>query len=502
MEKNYRELYEKITKSDWFKKAYHNKSLGECPIIVEELEESEDERTRKELIDILKKSYEFGGFTLNNKKDLDRYLAYLEKQKYNRMKPIYDARESFESALEKAWNDYHNGYENVDKLEDDYVENAFAKGFREGYLFGIEKQKEQKPSVKQLGGTFNSYDMAKTFAEGQYYVMEHPERFGLCKKPAEWGEEDEKILNSILNDIRQRVIPDEEDQEWLKSLPERFELQPKQEWSKRDESIIEGACNALEIHGHTKLASMLKSIRPQPNLEWNEEDKEVLNNIVVFVSGYADKRVVSRWVEFLKSLPERFNFQAKQEVPKDAETLTAKLVNLLKSYRIGEKTAVDLADRIADTYGVQRYLDGVCDASKNEWSEEDERMLSRCVKSIESSKQFADSDTFKKAKDNEIDWLENRLKSLRPQPKQELSIEKAIQWFKDTFFFQNNSSGRGEDYEITTHDFDSMEEMFESFRKSAEIDEYEIIKKHITHDSLSGEVNKRLKECGWYVTEW
>ena len=49
--------------------------------IFPELKESEDERIRKELIDILKKSYEFGGFTLNNKKDLDRYLAYLEKQK-------------------------------------------------------------------------------------------------------------------------------------------------------------------------------------------------------------------------------------------------------------------------------------------------------------------------------------------------------------------------------------------------------------------------------------
>ncbi len=37
-------------------------------------------------------------------------------------------------------------------------------------------------------------------------------------------------------------------------------------------------------------------------------------------------------------------------------------------------------------------------------------------------------------------------------------------------------------------------------QKPAEIDEYEIIKKHITGDSLSSEVNKRLKECGWYVT--
>lgn len=38
-------------------------------------------------------------------------------------------------------------------------------------------------------------------------------------------------------------------------------------------------------------------------------------------------------------------------------------------------------------------------------------------------------------------------------------------------------------------------------QKPEEIDEYEIIKKHITEDALSGEVNKRLKECGWYVTE-
>lgn len=37
-------------------------------------------------------------------------------------------------------------------------------------------------------------------------------------------------------------------------------------------------------------------------------------------------------------------------------------------------------------------------------------------------------------------------------------------------------------------------------QKPVEINEYEIIKKHITEDFLSSEVNKRLKECGWYVT--
>ena len=32
-------------------------------------------------------------------------------------------------------------------------------------------------------------------------------------------------------------------------------------------------------------------------------------------------------------------------------------------------------------------------------------------------------------------------------------------------------------------------------------DEYKIIKKHITEDMLSSEVNKRLTECGWYITD-
>ena len=47
-----------------------------------------------------------------------------------------------------------------------------------------------------------------------------------------------------------------------------------------------------------------------------------------------------------------------------------------------------------------------------EWSEEDERMLSRCIKSVECLKQFADSESYKAAKDVEMNWL----KSLRPQP--------------------------------------------------------------------------------------
>lgn len=53
---------------------------------------------------------------------------------------------------------------------------------------------------------------------------------------------------------------------------------------------------------------------------------------------------------------------------------------------------------------------------------------------------------------------------------------------------------------IKTPDGHNVPSCFEFVHKPEEIDENKIIKKHITEDVLSNEVNKRLKECGWYVT--
>ena len=47
------------------------------------------------------------------------------------------------------------------------------------------------------------------------------------------------------------------------SLKTQVKERKPSEWSEKDKIIIEGACNALKIYGHTKLASMLESLRPQ-----------------------------------------------------------------------------------------------------------------------------------------------------------------------------------------------------------------------------------------------
>lgn len=55
-----------------------------------------------------------------------------------------------------------------------------------------------------------------------------------------------------------------------------------------------------------------------------------------------------------------------QEPTTDTDVLHTELVNLLKTYSIGEETARTMADRIADTYGAQRYTDGLCDGLNEE----------------------------------------------------------------------------------------------------------------------------------------
>ena len=49
----------------------------------------------------------------------------------------------------------------------------------------------------------------------------------------------------------------------------------------------------------------------------------------------------------------------------------------------------------------------------------------------------------------------------------ESTLQKTMKWLDEYFYFHDNSSGRGEDYEILTNEFDSMEDMYRDLRKYA-----------------------------------
>lgn len=165
------------------------------------------------------------------------------------------------------------------------------------------KQKEQKPAWQEVKGRRgrigDTPEHIRKKAENFLSKMEPPyDADDICSayetgamenaKPAEWSKNDTAFLNEITDFFENRTVRLQHDVEmyahWLKSLPERFNLQPKQEWSDEDEKVIEAACALLcEYAGYYKEKDMeaknlqlfkvsqrLKSLRPQPK----EQDVE------------------------------------------------------------------------------------------------------------------------------------------------------------------------------------------------------------------------------------
>ncbi len=409
------------------------------PEIFPELRESEDEKIRKVLLEYFneRNSYRDEDETFNGV-PFSSIIDYLEKQKYDRMKPIYDARESFESALEKAWNDYHNGYENVDKLEDDYVECAHAKGFREGYLFGIEKQKDNKFVPRVLPCS------AAWFEDGEEKQKEHSmsaeevlTRAGL--KPYKDGNQwcilaGDNIQEGICG------FGDTIDEALYQFLMEVLEMQKKQ--SLRD--FIDDFPYSDQKEPKFKIGDKLVSTK-NPHLTYEilevghvNELGNIEYKVEIFTDGKSDNPrnikymecgKVDEWGKLIEQKP---TWSEKDKLTIDCAIFWLKRRLLLEkaedistdSCPLSMRKTIDRLEYLSSPLNQEWNkvtINGEPIPAENhsvdiplvEWNEEDERMLSRCIKSIEASKQFADSDTFKKAKDNEIDWLENRLKYLK-----------------------------------------------------------------------------------------
>ena len=184
---------------------------GIVEYIFPELAESEDERIRKHIIDIIK----------DNAKSkcipCDAEIAYLEKQKIN-------------------------------------TEGDFGRGYNCGYEACLnshgaewfENQKEQKPIFKEGdrviwdGEEFNILDVYKdTYNVGGYIVpfSREGELHPIGQKPAEWSEEEkERIRQNGRLDVCYN--------------PEKYGLCNKTEWSEEDEEELQNAIDCLEYLGN------------------------------------------------------------------------------------------------------------------------------------------------------------------------------------------------------------------------------------------------------------
>jgi hypothetical protein len=263
--------------------------------IFPELRESEDERMRKLIIDRVRSATEM----TEGLREL--LLSYLEKQKDISESEAYEilSKKGFVIIERELYNELCDKAEQKEQKHPDgcFTCDEYKKGYEAGRLNGItagynKAMKEQKPAA-----TIN----------GELIPTENHSVNIPCRV---WSDEDEKdnldILLSIVD--ASDLVPysgghlklsDEKKKElktFIKSLPEKFNISLKQEWSEEDEKMIKSILFVLESYvsqsesasspslittypTYYKEIDWLKSIRPQPNPKWSKDDEKMLKSV-------------------------------------------------------------------------------------------------------------------------------------------------------------------------------------------------------------------------------
>ena len=209
----------------------------------------------------------------------------------------------------------------------------------------------------------------------------------------------------------------------------------------------EEAINIIRDTYHTETElEALKVLLP----ELQESEDERIRKFLLRLANRCDENSINFLGDIKKKDVIAYLEKQKEQKPTDEQFPPLEGLDAIKAkyYDNGFKNGFD---------------EGVESVKPAEWSEEDKNKLNHILEIVHIA-------SGREVGIDEKEELESFLKSLRPQPKKELSIEKAIKWLDDTFYFLDNSSGRGRDCEITTHDFDSLEEMYDSFRKAVIVD--------------------------------
>ena len=386
-------------------KSYYEEGTNEfLDTIFPELAESEDERIRTRFIEYFQgflegneDCYKDGGYVRWEGLDVKSILAWLEKQKR------VDVTDFCQPIPE-----------DIAKVIPDVVTAC---------IYGEQKQKEQKPAEYGDDVVEEAEEYTTKVDCGEYGVaVTEAYIAGVLsernRKSAEWSEEDERYLDYIFKyltnyDFNQDEMGTLEEYHQLHNGAVHFlkslKPQPKQKWSEEDEENLENIRIYLLHHGEDAWAdtiTKLKSLRPQPQLEWSEEDKTRRNCCMIYLTNIRDgiefsqiignnvkensKKEIQKDIDWLKSLPERFNLEPKQEWSEEDEAMYNSII--CEVVREGMKP----------TKEQENWLKSLRPQPK--WTKEDEHQVEVAIAFL---KDYAD-----KGYENVvccIDWLKSKL---------------------------------------------------------------------------------------------
>ena len=264
------------------------------------------------------------------------------------------------------------------------------------FVAWLEKQGEQKQDVNiQINPSEYINDMG---GNGCYLKN--------TTQNSTWSEEDELKRSTLINVVKKQqgsaifegLLP-EELIDWLESLKDRSQPQPKQDstdrffegFKKGEQSVIEnygkyGLCNPTKskwseedelhirkledlvkrvwaiaehendketIHEMSDLSFFLKTLKPQLKQEWSKEDEDYFDAIIAKLEvTQEDAALTDNQMNFLKSLKSRVQpkqewSEEEQQTIKDAASFILSCVNIVET-KEEEERLEELADKLQD----------------------------------------------------------------------------------------------------------------------------------------------------------
>lgn len=173
-----------------------------------------------------------------------------------------------------------------------------------------------------------------------------------------------------------------------------------------DREIIEALIHSL--NEQDGFLTAINGVSTKAILSWLEKQKRH-EPIKVGENAYFDPNTDMWFIkEEQKSIKWSDNFEQNiRKLLHDKLSWYSEDGNMSSTVFIDDKTLKDIINGIWFYVGKEALKYPDKELNVTEWSEEDKRMFSRCIKSIECSKKFADSETYKAAKDVEINWLKD-----------------------------------------------------------------------------------------------
>jgi len=433
---------------------------GWIKITFPELAESKDERIRKSIVDFIKLHVDEFEYST----DCWDMLAWLKKQKENSKSADSIPLDCTSDA--KCGNSWHKVADSLpdnprEVLCKDEAGNYFIGRYYVGegweisncddedkphHLnhpvskwidFSSEKQKEQKPAenvskeeyVKRFKALCDAYEIKLPNREYDiYHLCDDLSKLSIDsgkQKPAEWrenfGEEVERVSKQYPEVSFAKLS------RIAKHFAEWADKYSHAEWSERDKYMLERVKDSVEI---------AKSYSTH-NGECYKEELD--------------------WLEFL---PERFNLQPKQEWSKEDE------IQLKEALEVLDESIKHLPLGYSYTELVKTWLkslplnlkkknEDVAKLCSNEWSEEDERGLSRVIRHLELDKNSASIKSYYEMVDKDIQFL----KSIRPAwkpSKEQMKILKNVVADYETCKVHSDKQ---------LHEYQLLKELFDELNK-------------------------------------